>query len=59
MGTTSFQLNESLFENLNTIIFTGPYQGSNNFTINFDGWWKVTDEDINFGWDIGYDYTGN
>ncbi len=56
-GNNFISINESLFENLNTTIFTGPYQDSNNFTINFDGWWEVTDEDINFGWDIGYDYT--
>ncbi len=56
-GNNFISLNESLFENLNSTIFTGPYQGSNNFTINFDGWWNVTNEDINFGWDSGYDYT--
>ena len=56
-GNNFISINESLFENLNTTIFTGPYQDSNDFTINFDGWWEVTEEDINFGWDIGYDYT--
>ena len=56
-GNYFIPINETLFENLNTTLFTAPNDRSNNFTIDFDGWWKVTEEDFNYGWNIGYDFT--